>query len=222
MKAKLLYLFLCTFFTVLYPVVVCAAPMDFKVTKGWVAYHIDGKMFGFAAHPVDAVSQQVQGEVRYAGGNDLISGNVISPNLTGILIISVKSLRSGDNALDANAVATLKGDKYPDITFELMDTYISEADMDKLIGASASTGVEKVKGRLTVAGVSKIYDFDIKIEKIKENKFKLITNKEIKFTDFNITPPSMGAVSVLPDQIFIRGEIIVEKINNVSESKGGK
>lgn len=220
MKAKSLYLFLCTFFAVLFPVVVCAAPIGFKVSKGWVAYHIDGRMFGFAAHPVDAVSQQVQGEVRYAGG--YIMGNIVSPNITGILIIPVKSFKSGDNALDANLVTTLKGDKYTDITFELVNTFISEDDMEKLTGASASVNMEKVMGKLTVAGVSKIYDFDIKIEKIKDNKFKLSTNKEIKFSDFNITPPSMGAVSVLPDQIFIRGEIIVEKSNNALETQGGK
>ncbi len=211
MKAKVLYLFLCIFFTILCPVVIYAAPMDFKVSKGWVAYHIDGKMFGFAAHPVDAVSQQLHGDLRYADGN-----------VIGTITIPVKTLKSGDKALDSNAVVTLKGDQYPDITFELVDELLSEADMDKLTGASASISVEKVKGKLTVAGVSKIYDFDIKIEKIKENKFKLSTNKEIKFTDFNIIPPSMGAVSVLPDQIFIRGEIIVEKLNNISGSKGGK
>lgn len=211
MKAKSLYLFLCIFFTVLYPAPVCAAPADFRVTKGWVAYHIDGKMFGFAAHPVDAVSQQVQGDVSYADGQ-----------VIGTLTIPVKTLRSGDNALDANTVSTLKGDKYPDITFELVDKLLSDADMEKLTGASASVSIENVKGKLTVAGLSKIYDFDIKIEKIKENKFKLSTNKEIKFTDFNITPPSMGAVSVLPDQIFIRGEIIVEKSNNALGKQGGK
>lgn len=210
MNARLCFLWLCAICMSFYlDMAAVAAPADFKVIKGWVAYHIDGKMFGFAAHPVDAVSQQIQGEVHYLGG--LLTGNILAFNITGVLVIPVKSLKSGDNAMDANAVATLKGDKYPDITFELMDTFISEDDMDSLIGASASVNVRKFKGKLSVAGVSKIYDFDIKVEKIKENKFKLSTKKEIKFTDFGITPPSMGTVSVLPDQIFIKGELIFEK-----------
>ena len=176
-----------------------AAPINFELKSGWVAYHIDGKMFGFAAHPVDAVSKQI---------NDTV--NQADNKVTGTLTIPVKSLKSGDGALDGNAVTTLKGDKYPDITFELIDYNKTDAEMEQLLNASAPI-IEKIKGKLTVAGVSKVYDFDIKVEKLKDGRFKLSTIREIKFTDFGITPPSMGAVSVLPDQIFIKGEIIFEK-----------
>ena len=185
--------------TLLASTVANAAPVNFELKSGWVAYHIDGKMFGFAAHPVDAVSKQITGTVAQ-----------VDNKITGTLTIPVKSLKSGDGALDGNAVNTLKGDKYPDITFELIDYNKTDAEMEQLLNISAPT-TEKVKGELTVAGVSKVYDFDIKVEKLKDGRFKLSTIREVKFTDFGITPPSMGAVSVLPDQIFIKGEIIFEK-----------
>lgn len=185
--------------TLLTGTVANAAPVNFERKSGWVAYHIDGKMFGFAAHPVDAVSKQISGTVNQADNK-----------VTGILSIPVKTLKSGDGALDSNAVNTLKGDKYPDITFELVDYNKTDAEMEQLLNISAPV-TEKVKGKLTVAGISNIYDFDIKVEKLKDSKFKLSTAREIKFTDFGITPPSMGAVSVLPDQVFIKGEIIFEK-----------
>lgn len=175
-----------------------AAPVKFELKSGWVAYHIDGKMFGFAAHPVDAVSQQVNGAVSQADNN-----------VTGTLTIPVKSLKSGNGALDGNAVNTLKSDKYPDITFELVDYNKTDADMEKLLNITAPA-TEKVTGKLTVAGISKIYDFNIKVEKLKDNRYKLSTTREIKFTDFGITPPSM-AISTLPDQIFIKGELVFEK-----------
>lgn len=175
-----------------------AHPLTFKVEKGEVSYKVTTQILGgIGSQTVSGRNSALTGEVAYQENR-----------VTGKLIIPVKEFKSGDTTLDEHVRGILNADKYPEILFEIIDMNRDADALKKLL--STQTGTEKIRGRLTVAGVSKIYDFDIKIEQLEKNRFKLSTEKEVKFTDFGITPPSFGGfLSTAPDQVFIKGEIIL-------------
>ncbi len=175
-----------------------AQSLAIKVKKGTVSYRVTTQVLGgIGSQTVSAANNDLTGEVTYK--NQL---------LTGKLVIPVKSFRSGNSTLDEHVLGILKAEQYPEIFFRIMEMALDEESLKKLLTGEAK--IQKVRGELTVAGVSKIYDFDIRVEKLEKNLFRLSTEKEVKFTDFGITPPSFGGfLSTAPDQIFIAGEIFL-------------
>ncbi len=175
-----------------------AHPLTFKVEKGEVSYKVTTQILGgISSQTVSGRDVALSGEAAYQENR-----------VTGKLVISVKEFKSGDTMLDEHVRGILNADKYPEILFEIIDMNRDADALKKLL--NIQTGTEKISGRLTVAGVSKTFDFDLRIEQLEKNKFKLSTEKEVRFTDFGITPPSFGGfLSTAPDQVFIKGEIIL-------------
>lgn len=68
--------------------------------------------------------------------------------------VPVKSLKSGKNRMDKNTYEALKSDKHPKISYELVDVLSMEKN---------GNGVDiKAKGKLTIAGVTKYIDLNVK------------------------------------------------------------
>lgn len=95
--------------------------------------------------------------------------------------VKAESLKSGKSGMDKNTFKALNTDKYKTITFKLS----SVSQVEKI---SESNFKAKVKGELTISGVTKSIslNFDVKVD---EGKIYLEGEKSLKMTDYGIDPP---------------------------------
>ncbi len=95
------------------------------------------------------------------------------------VIIPVRSLKSGHNAMDNVMMDAMNQKKYPQIRYRLLEL----APADK-------PGAFTAKGELTVSGVTRTNSMPITIEKISDDALKVKGATTVKMTDFNIKPPA--------------------------------
>ncbi|MFC1558095.1 YceI family protein [candidate division KSB1 bacterium] len=167
---------------------------DFTVKEGNVSYKVKSKTFGLFSDNIEGI-------------NDKLSGNIIVADgkISGKLIIMVTGFESGNSRRDRDVAKILKYEEYPDITFEIAE--INEEILKEAL--EREKGSVSIKGKLTAAGVSKVYDIIIKYLHINENEVKLTTEISAKFSDFGIKPPSFGKViKKTPDKLTLTGEIV--------------
>lgn len=93
------------------------------------------------------------------------------------LNIQVSTFKSGKTNMDKNAYEALKAKSYPNIFFELRE----------VVGISEDT--VRVKGKLTIAGTTKEVLLVARY-KVNGNTLTFTGSHEIKFTEFNIHPPT--------------------------------
>lgn len=100
------------------------------------------------------------------------------------LIVPVSSIKSGKSMMDKNAYTALKEKQFPEITF-LVRSF-----------ENGKPGELKVRGDLSIAGITKNIEMPVTYEVISEKKVNFSGNTKIKMTDFNIDPPTamMGTV----------------------------
>jgi hypothetical protein len=100
------------------------------------------------------------------------------------LVVPVNSIKSGKSMMDKNTYTALKDKKFPEITFSVRSF------------ENGKPGELKVKGDLSIAGVTRNIEMPVKYEIISEKKVNFSGNTKIKMTDFNIDPPTamMGTV----------------------------
>lgn len=167
---------------------------DYVIKEGFVSYSVKAKTFGLIADNIVGINNQMKGDV-----------SVLDGNISGKLIIPVASFESGNSRRDRDVAKILKYDEHPDIIFEIYK--FDEEEINKNL--NLEKGTVKLKGKLNVAGVEKIYDFKMDFIKINNSEIKVTTEIESKFSDFGIKPPRFGLViKRAPDQVFLRGEII--------------
>lgn len=102
------------------------------------------------------------------------------------LVIPVKTLKSGDGALDGNLYRTMDADKFANIEFNATDCKL------KVDGNDVDAVAE---GTLTIAGESK--PMTIKVSgTLDGKKFKLKGSKDMLMSDFGVKAPVllMGAI----------------------------
>ncbi len=114
----------------------------------------------------------ISGDIKFKSENGVITA-IEDLNLT----IPVNTLKSGKSSMDKNAYEALKSKTNPKISFELVE----------VLGITADT--VKVKGKLTVAGTTKVIPLKAKYN-IKGNQVAFAGNHKITFTDFKIDPPT--------------------------------
>lgn len=104
--------------------------------------------------------------------------------------VNAKNLKSESESMNNRTYKAIKADSHPQITFKLKEAAITNVQKGKfLINA---------KGTLTIAGVSKIIELQVKAE-LRADQSLLCTGEEkIKLTDYGIQPPSfmLGAMKV--------------------------
>jgi polyisoprenoid-binding protein YceI len=102
--------------------------------------------------------------------------------------VAVASLESGKSAMDDNTVEALKGDKFPYITYELVDIKATKKVGEKTILNTIGT--------LSIAGASRSVNMEITT---KGNEASLVISGEVKLkmTDFKVDPPTaiFGTIS---------------------------
>ena len=96
--------------------------------------------------------------------------------------IMVRSLKSGNKAMDARMQEAMKMKEFPKIDYRLLELTPK--------GASGSAFQFDAKGALTVAGVTRTNTMAVKMERIDKTKIKVTGTAGVKMTDHGITPPA--------------------------------
>ncbi|UII30489.1 YceI family protein [Fulvivirga ulvae] len=99
------------------------------------------------------------------------------------LTVSMKAetLKSGKSGMDDNAYKALKTKKHPEITFNLKQI--------KSIAKKSDYYLVDASGTFTIAGESRTVNVEAKAY-TTASTVKLVGNKDLKLTDFNIDPPT--------------------------------
>ena len=97
------------------------------------------------------------------------------------IVLEVEGLKSGKGGMDKNTYKALNLKKYTTIEFQ----FLSTEEVSELKNGSYSF---KTKGNLKISGVTKMISLEFILHK-NDNEVKLVGEKTIKMTDFNVDPP---------------------------------
>lgn len=107
------------------------------------------------------------------------------------ITIPVTSLKSGKKLMDENMYKALKGDKFPEIQYKLVDYSMDQT-------------VIKVKGELTIAGVTKVIQSKITYQDMNEH-IKFYGQLHFTMSEFNIDAPEfMFGAFKTGDEVFLK------------------
>jgi len=102
---------------------------------------------------------------------------------TMVIKMEVRSIKSDmGSAMNNNTYKALKADACPEITFTLTTPI-------KSIPAKAYETVFTAKGNLTIAGVTKPVDMQVKVYMPKQGELVFDGSQTIKMTDYGVAPP---------------------------------
>jgi hypothetical protein len=99
------------------------------------------------------------------------------------LTIPVRSLHPEHSGLDSNLYTAMKADKYPDIRFRLTG-YLAQP------GDKPGSFLVQAAGRLSVAGVEREVELKGTLSTTND-RLQLEGTRELRMTDYGITPPTM-------------------------------
>jgi len=123
-------------------------------------------------HDWEMVAKDIKGAAQITVVNDKLT------SISSLAIdMPVKSLKSGKGSMDSNTYEALEEKKYPSIKFEMTEL------------TSITGNVVKVKGKLTIAGASKIIPLEGTYT-VNGSAIRLKGKHDILFSDYNITPPT--------------------------------
>jgi polyisoprenoid-binding protein YceI len=106
-----------------------------------------------------------------------LDGGKITDLKTLQLTMPVSTLKSGRSAMDKNAYEALKAKENPNVQFQLTEVL------------SITDNTIKAKGNLTVAGTTRNVPMEVNY-KVSGNTVQFTGTQDIKFTQFNISPPT--------------------------------
>ncbi|WP_018479536.1 YceI family protein [Pontibacter roseus] len=151
-------------------------------------YRLTGKpvltvMGGSTIHDWEMSSAQSQGRAEI-----LVDGTSLKHVKSANVTMKAESLKSGKDKMDGIAYDALKTKKHPDILFTLTSF--------KSLGGNKGLAT----GNLTIAGTTKPVAFKVE-SSTKGDMVYLSGETAIKFTDFNITPPTamLGTIKTSND-----------------------
>ena len=105
-------------------------------------------------------------------------------NLNSITIkMQVNSIKSDNAVMEKKTYAALKERQFPEITFTLAAPALSIRD-----GSSGT--VFTVKGNLTIAGITRTVDMQVKIQMSAHEKLSFTGSQKINMTDYGVEPPT--------------------------------
>ena len=102
-----------------------------------------------------------------------------------VLEIDVEGIECGRSRMNRDLRNALKADDYPNITFVFNEIVTMRGEND------APNSVElEVTGSLTIAGVTRQINVDLKGYNLDDETVRATGSKEIRMTDFNVEPPT--------------------------------
>lgn len=99
-----------------------------------------------------------------------------------VVTIPVTSIKSDKAKMDRLMADALKAKAHPEIRFELLDATPAPA--------GGESYVMKTRGKLTIAGVTREIDLDVRVEPAQGGRYALSGQVPIKMTAFGIKPPT--------------------------------
>ncbi|MER2996573.1 YceI family protein [Pontibacter populi] len=123
-------------------------------------------------HDWEMASAQAQGKAEI-----IMDGNTLKGVKSATVIMKSASIKSGTDKMDALAYESLKTSKFPEITFVLTSFRVLDNNRAQAIG------------NMTIAGTTKPVTFNVQTS-TKSDLVNMTGEANIKFTDFNIKPPT--------------------------------
>lgn len=139
------------------------------------------KMNGPTKFEVSGTSSLKNWEMNSQKGSGTANIAVENGRINSIEKLSVtlrgESLKSGTSGMDKNAYNALKTGQHPVIRFKMEEVLSNRGN------------VIKIKGDLTVAGVTKTKTFDMQVNNSSES-LRFSGKLDVTFDEFNMTPPT--------------------------------
>lgn len=183
MKQRLLYLFPILLLLITYPAI--AQDISFNLSEVH-EFKIDGdsNVRTWGADVTQANGTLELSEIENFSLNSLTPETFKSLNIT----IPVSGIESDSGRLTRNLQGYLKGDDFPEITFNLTEITSIEQDGDKAIITA--------NGIVNAAGVDSEVTMNVEAILNSNNGITFSGNQELLMTSFNIDPPTavMGTV----------------------------
>jgi polyisoprenoid-binding protein YceI len=143
-------------------------------------------------------------------GRDSVEGTE-SPAL---ITVQVPALDCGNRRMNSDLRDAMKADEFPTITFRLeYAERVRRSDAHSTRdGANADSMRVQVVGTLTLAGQSREVVVLMTAERLEDGRYRGTGKKDLKMTDFGITPPTalLGLVKAR-DEITIGFDLIAER-----------
>ena len=113
-----------------------------------------------------------------------------------MLQLYTKNLDCSNSKMNADLCDAMKANQYPTIKIDLLGAMT--------IGGANFEDIEKdwkplkVLANLTITNVTKRVVLDVKARKIEGNKYRFVSVKDVRMTDFNVQPPEvmLGMIKV--------------------------
>jgi hypothetical protein len=123
-----------------------------------------------------------------------------------LVSIAVRTLDCGNNSMNKDMYKAMKADEFPEIKYELVYTRISaKPDSSKFLTLNSL-------GYISIAGLRKLENIKITIEKLPDGYFRLIGCLPVSMLDFGITPPEhlLGLIKA-HDKLIVHFDLIVSE-----------
>ena len=103
--------------------------------------------------------------------------------------LPVKSLNCGKRAMNQDMYGALKAQKFPTISYQLLEASLIKQDDDSLSEEEGWMNIQ-TRGVMEIAGVSDTTTVVVQGKVTGENKFHVRGSKDIHMDTYNIDPPS--------------------------------
>lgn len=178
----------------------------FKIDSNSVAeYEAYMSVFFIGTEDIVGKNKSVSGKITWIKINSSVQFN-------SQIVIDAAKFESDNETRDEDIREILEANRYPQIVFELSN--IEDFDM-RLIGEEGKTLEEQsfiAVGTLRVHGISKEIRFPISIT-LQKNQIFVEGTAQIRFTDFNIEPPTVGwIVKRTSDELTIKARIFAVRV----------
>ncbi|MDD2943254.1 MAG: hypothetical protein PHC51_09850 [bacterium] len=112
--------------------------------------------------------------------------NKYNKSVTAFLNVMVKSFDCGNRLMESDMYAAIKADAYPQVRYRHFGLGVSLA---KTVSQKQAVSIVSF-GLLELAGVKKKVEIELTIERLDSGKFLLSGHKDLRMSDFDITPPT--------------------------------
>lgn len=134
-------------------------------------------------HDWECEVQDIQSQVTF-DASALQGENKSTPVEALQLTIPVEKIESGKGGMNKKIYDALKEKKYPNITFELVSSELSQAE------AGDANFQLMTNGKLTIAGKTREVSFPVDAVIENDGSYKFTGNYELNMKDYDVDPPS--------------------------------
>lgn len=129
-------------------------------------------------HDWEMVSSQMENEAEFKLDEEDHPLHLTSISFS----LKTETLKSDNKKLDKNAYEALKSSEHPEINFK--------STSYEIVKKEDNTHLMKIKGKLTIAGVTKEKTVEAKCENTGNGTHICSGKTDLKMTDFSVEPPS--------------------------------